>query len=77
VKSTCCMQALLHFGYAKIQKNKELALVTNQNPGAPVNPPATKPPEKGGILAALRRSPLVGSDLDVARSREVGRKIDI
>lgn len=32
---------------------------------------------KGGILAALRRSPLVGADLDLARSREGGREIDM
>lgn len=34
-------------------------------------------PEKGGILAALRRSPLVGADLDFARQREEGRKINL
>jgi hypothetical protein len=38
---------------------------------------AGEPPKKGGILAALRRSPLVGSGLNVSRSREVGRKIDL
>lgn len=32
-------------------------------------------PGKGGILAALRRSPLVGADLDLARPREDGRKV--
>lgn len=31
----------------------------------------------GGILAALRQSPLVGSDLDLSRSREERRKIDL
>lgn len=31
------------------------------------------PPKKGGILDALRRSPLVGADLDLARDREAGR----
>jgi hypothetical protein len=31
----------------------------------------------GGILAALRRSPLVGSDLDLSRHRVAGRKIDL
>lgn len=36
-----------------------------------------EPPKKGGILAALRRSPLVGADLDLARPREEGRKIDL
>jgi hypothetical protein len=34
-------------------------------------------PRKGGILAALRRSPLVGADLDLSRSREGGRKVDL
>jgi hypothetical protein len=38
---------------------------------------AGEPPKKGGILAALRRSPLVGADLDLARPREEGRKVDI
>jgi hypothetical protein len=36
-----------------------------------------EPPQKGGILAALRRSPLVGADLDVTRAHEEGREIDI
>jgi hypothetical protein len=35
-----------------------------------------KPPKNGGILAALRRSPLVGTDLNLARSREGGREVD-
>jgi hypothetical protein len=35
------------------------------------------PPKKGRILAALRRSPLVGADLNLARSRETGRKVDL
>ena len=38
---------------------------------------AGESPKKGGILAALRRSPLVGADLDLTRSRETGRKIDL
>jgi len=38
---------------------------------------AGEPPKKGGILAALRRSPLVGADLDVTRSREDGRAVEI
>ena len=29
---------------------------------------AVQPPRKGGILEALRRSPLVGADLDLQRS---------
>ncbi|MGW1421319.1 hypothetical protein [Bradyrhizobium manausense] len=38
---------------------------------------ATEPPKKGGILAALRRSPLVGTDLEVKRARVTGRKVDL
>jgi len=38
---------------------------------------AGEPPKKGGILAALRRSPLVGADLDLTRPREQGRKVRI
>ena len=37
----------------------------------------SEPARKGGILAALRRSPLVGADLDLPRSREAGRKVDL
>lgn len=33
--------------------------------------------QKGGILAALRRSPLVGSDLKTERPFDAGRKIDL
>jgi len=35
------------------------------------------PPKKGGILAALRRSPLVGADLNLNRTHEKGRKVEI
>ena len=38
---------------------------------------AGEPRKRGGILAALRRSPLVGADLDLPRSREKGRKVDL
>ncbi len=38
---------------------------------------AGQSPPPGGILAALRRSPLVGADLNVSRSREAGRKVDL
>lgn len=38
---------------------------------------AADPPETGGILAALRRSPLVGADLDLSRPHVEGRKIDL
>lgn len=36
-----------------------------------------EPPKPGGILAALRRSPLVGADVDVTRPREEGRRVDL
>jgi len=36
-----------------------------------------EPSKPGGILAALRRSPLVGADLDLTRPREAGRKLDL
>jgi hypothetical protein len=36
-----------------------------------------EPPKKGGILAALRRSPLVGAELNLARSHESGRKVNL
>ncbi len=36
-----------------------------------------EPPKTGGILSALRRSPLVGAGLDLARPRERGRKVDL
>jgi hypothetical protein len=38
---------------------------------------AGEPPMKGNILAALRRSPLVGVDLNLVRSRGLGRKVDL
>ena len=34
-------------------------------------------PKKGGILNALRRSPLVGADLDLDRPRTPGRRVDL
>lgn len=36
-----------------------------------------EPPRKGGILKALLASPLVGSEPDLTRPREEGRKVDI
>jgi hypothetical protein len=34
-------------------------------------------PSRGGILKALRRSPLVGADLELKRSKGIGRKVDL
>lgn len=36
-----------------------------------------EPRHAGDILAALRRSPLVGADLDTTRSKEAGRQVDL
>ena len=36
-----------------------------------------EPPKKGGILDALRRSPLVGADLNLKRPVVAGRKVDL
>jgi hypothetical protein len=47
-----------------------LRTIVNQSIGA-------GPPQKGGILAALRRSPLVGADLEVSRAMTYGRAIDL
>jgi hypothetical protein len=33
--------------------------------------------QKGGILRALLASPLIGSELDMTRPREEGRRVDI
>ena len=34
-------------------------------------------PHQGGILQALRRSPLVGANLDIDRARKEGRRVDL
>ena len=34
-------------------------------------------PKRGGILAALRRSPLVGADLKIVRPVDAGRNVDL
>ena len=36
-----------------------------------------EPPNKGGILSALGRSPLVGADLDLTRPAATARKVDL
>jgi hypothetical protein len=38
---------------------------------------AGEPPKTGGILAALRRSPLVGAELDLQRAHEDGFQVEI
>lgn len=36
-----------------------------------------QPPRTGGIFAALRRSPLVGAELDLTREVEPGRQVEL
>ena len=36
-----------------------------------------EPPKKGGIVRALLASPLIGSELDLTRPHEEGRKVDL
>ena len=36
-----------------------------------------EPPNRGGILSALRRSPLVGADLTLTRPVVAGRKVNL
>ncbi len=38
---------------------------------------AGEPAKRGGILQALRRSPLVEANLDLSRPREEGRALDL
>lgn len=38
---------------------------------------AGHPPQKGGVLRALRRSPLVGADVIPSRPFEKGRQVDL
>jgi hypothetical protein len=38
---------------------------------------AEAPPKTGGIVAALRRSPLVGVELDLSRPRVAARRVDL
>jgi hypothetical protein len=38
---------------------------------------AAEPAKKGGVLAALRRSPLVGAELNLARAVVPGRKVEL
>ena len=44
---------------------------------AAVQAVVTDQTQAGGILAALRCSPLVGADLDLSRSHDEGRKVDL
>jgi hypothetical protein len=38
---------------------------------------AADQPKTGGIVSALRRSPLVGADLDLRRLSAIARKVDL
>ena len=38
---------------------------------------AEEPAKSGSILTALRRSPLVGAEVEFSRSRDEGRRVDL
>ena len=38
---------------------------------------SAEPQKKGGILQALRQSPLVGAELDLSRPASAGRKVEL
>lgn len=40
-------------------------------------PVGNKPSKPDSVLAALRRSPLVGADLDLSRPRIEGRRVEL
>ena len=44
---------------------------------ATVSQLSSEPGKKGGILAALRRSPLVGADITIRREKTRGRRVDL
>jgi hypothetical protein len=59
---------------SKARRNR--AIDTPQGPpkqGGTASP--GKPSKKGGILAALRRSPMVGADLNLVRDSEEPRQV--
>ncbi len=58
----------------RLAKNDGEAMLIRATVGRTI---AGEPPKKGGILAALRRSPLVGANLDVTRQVTHGRKVDL
>ncbi len=56
-------------------------LATNGPDAAPLRAAANRiiagePPKRGGIVEPPRRSPMVGTDLDVKRRVETGRNVD-
>src|SRR5260370_23458291 len=58
----------------RLVKNDGEAMLIRATVGRTI---ACEPPKKGGILAALRRAPLVGANLDVPRRVTHGRKVDL
>jgi hypothetical protein len=55
------------------QNDPEAALIREQVHASV----ATEPAKKGNILAALRRSPLVGADLVILRPKTTSRPVDL
>jgi hypothetical protein len=58
----------------RLAKNDKNAMRIRATVGRTI---AGEPRKKGGILAALRRSPLVGASLEVNRPVTHGRKVDL
>ncbi|MGB8363103.1 MAG: hypothetical protein ACLQUZ_18205 [Rhizomicrobium sp.] len=58
----------------RLAENDEAAARLRENVKQGVE---TSPGRRGGVLAALLRSPLVGSNLDLTRDVTYGRKVDL
>jgi hypothetical protein len=69
-----CDQALIRSLARRLAEDTAAAAKLRAMVGKVATGKSAKP---GGILAALRRSPLVGADLHVTRSRASGRKITL
>ena len=66
-------RGLARFEVLGLAVDRDLIRALARRLGAFSRTMAGEPPKKGGILAALRRSPLVGADLDLRRSRAAER----
>jgi antitoxin (DNA-binding transcriptional repressor) of toxin-antitoxin stability system len=69
-------KARLSEAIVAMESGEQVILTRNGRVVAEISPP---PPEtkKGNILAALRRSPLVGANLDTRRTAAEGRALDL
>ena len=69
-----CDEALIRSLARRLAEDTAAAAKLRAMVGKVVTGKSAKP---GGILAALRRSPLTGAELDLSRSRERGRKVTL